>query len=54
MLTDPAPHNSDLAGFRESDRMTTLDLPENVLVGPTARSSSQPKPDLRKYARSRW
>ena len=29
MLTDPAPHNSDLAGFRESERMTTLDLPEN-------------------------
>ncbi len=29
MLTDPAPHNSDVAGFRESDRMTTLDLPEN-------------------------
>ena len=29
MLTDPAPHNSDLTGFRESDRMTTLELPEN-------------------------
>jgi hypothetical protein len=29
MLTDPAPQNSDLAGFRESDQMMTLDLPEN-------------------------
>jgi hypothetical protein len=38
MLTDPAPHNSDLAGFRESDRMTTLDLPENDGLAAIARS----------------
>jgi hypothetical protein len=38
MLTDPAPHNSDLAGFRESDRATTLDLPEHDSLGAIARS----------------
>jgi len=38
MLTDPAPHDSDLAGFRESDRMTTLDLPENDSLATIARS----------------
>jgi len=37
MLTDPAPHNPDLAGFRESDRMTTLDLPENNSLAAIAR-----------------
>lgn len=38
MLTDPAPHNSDLAGFRESDKMTTLDLPVNGSLAAIARS----------------
>jgi hypothetical protein len=38
ILTDPAPHNANLAGFRESDRMTTLDLPENDGLAAIARS----------------
>jgi hypothetical protein len=38
MLTDPAPRNSDLAGFRESDKMTTLDLPVNSSLAAIARS----------------
>ena len=38
MLTDPAPHNSGLAGFRESDRPTTLDLPENDGLAAIAKS----------------
>ncbi len=38
MLTDSVPHNSDLAGFRESDRVTTLDLPENDSLAAIARS----------------
>jgi hypothetical protein len=38
MLTDPAPHHLDLAGFRESDQMTTLDLPENDGLAAIARS----------------
>jgi hypothetical protein len=28
MLTEAPPRNSNLAGFRESDRITTLDLPD--------------------------
>jgi hypothetical protein len=29
MLTDAPPHNADRAGYLESDRIKTLDLPEN-------------------------
>lgn len=29
MLTDPPPRNSNLAGFRESERINTLDLPDD-------------------------
>jgi len=38
MLTDPAPRKSGLAGFRESDRMTTLDLPESDGLAAIAKS----------------
>jgi hypothetical protein len=30
MLTDPPPRKSNLAGFQESDRLTTLDLPDDT------------------------
>ena len=38
MVTDAPPHKSDLAGFRESDRTTTLDLPDNESLPEIAQS----------------
>ena len=32
MLTDTPPRKSELDAFRESDRITTLDLPNNTLL----------------------
>jgi hypothetical protein len=38
LLTDSPPRGSDLAGFRESDRITTLDLPNDDHLPQIARS----------------
>jgi hypothetical protein len=38
MLTDPAPRKSNLAGFRESDRLTRLDLPDGSRLPAIAQS----------------
>jgi len=38
MLTDVPPRNSNLAGFRESDRITTLDLPDDACLPEIAKS----------------
>jgi hypothetical protein len=38
MLTDRPPRNSNLAGFQESDRITTLDLPEDAGLPAIAKS----------------
>lgn len=32
MLTDAPPRKSDLHAFRESDRITTLDIPDDALL----------------------
>jgi hypothetical protein len=38
MITDAPPHKSNLAGFRESDRITALDLPDNDCLSLIAKS----------------
>lgn len=38
MLTDAPPRNSNLAGFRESDRLTRLDLPDDASLPAIAKS----------------
>jgi hypothetical protein len=38
MFTDPAPRNSNLAGFEESDRLTTLDLPDDASLPTIAKA----------------
>lgn len=38
MLTDAPPHNRNRAGFLESDRLKTLDLPENERLPAIAKS----------------
>ena len=38
MLTDAPPRNSSLDGFQESDRITTLDLPDNASLPEIAKS----------------
>jgi hypothetical protein len=38
MLTDAPPRKSNLAGYQESDRITTLDLPNDASLPEIAKS----------------
>ena len=38
MLTDPAPRKSNIAGFRESDQLTALDVPDDPRLPEIAKS----------------
>jgi hypothetical protein len=38
MLTDAPPRNSNLAGFQESDRLTSLDLPDDASLATIAKA----------------
>jgi hypothetical protein len=43
MLTDAPPRKSNLAGFRESDRITTLDLPPDACLPAIAKTIESAK-----------